>query len=137
MLVSRKEGLSFLVLLFKQRREEKKTTFWFCLFVSRMVCFKNKKGCLFQEPLAACFKNRELLVSRTAQRNGAVLFFSSSACFKNRSKKMVRFFERFLKQAALFFLFLKQTILETNKQNQNVVFFSSKTSSALLFSSLL
>ena len=30
----------------------------FCLFVSRMVCFKNKKGCLFQEPLAACFKNR-------------------------------------------------------------------------------
>ena len=61
----------------------------FCLFVSGkrngavlllLLLFQEplkKKGCLFQEPLAACFKNRS-----------KKWFFSSSACFKNRSSSV-------------------------------------------------
>ena len=56
MLVSRKEGLSFLVLLFKKTR--------FCLFISRKEGFVSRTrraaaSCLFQEPRAACFKNKK------------------------------------------------------------------------------
>ena len=74
------------------------------LLVSRIACFKNSKKwccsflfffCLFQEPLffsSAAFLRRiqkeGLLVSRTAQRKDMVLFFSSSACFKNRSSSV-------------------------------------------------
>ena len=88
----------FFSFLFFERSGSQRQPFSF-LFFSSSACFKNR---LFQElkglPLAACFKNSSkrraacfknrssllLLVSRTAQRNGAVLFFSSSACFNNR-----------------------------------------------------
>ena len=77
--------------------EEKKTTFWFCLFVSR------KEGFVSRTRRAACFKNRSsflLLVSRTALllllRSSSACFKnrSSSACFKNRSKKTTALFQR-------------------------------------------
>ena len=55
----------------KQEQEDKS----FCFFVSRMVCFKMVRCCLFQEPL-----------------------FSSSACFKNRSSSVLLFRNEPLKQ---------------------------------------
>ena len=121
-LVSRKERLSFLVLLFKQRRadqvlfQEKEETQSVCFrkpgFVSRKrrntkclfqktrfcftknwVLFKKKKGCLFQEPLKE-EKNRCLCLSKKKNRCSFLLLCSRRKNQKKRRKEQVFFCSR-------------------------------------------
>ena len=92
MLVSRKEGLSFLVLLFKKTR--------FCLFVSRKEGFVSRTR-RAAEPLFFCFfcfKNR----SKKTTNNGIVCLFQEGFvskrsrrkneifCFKKKKKHQTR-----------------------------------------------
>ena len=67
----------------KQEQEDKS----FCFFVSRMVCFKMVRCCLFQEPLfssSACFKNR---LFQEFKENGSFLFWTEEDLKKKKNKK--------------------------------------------------